>query len=317
MRMKYFLHLSREHETLPAAEAVALLKPKEHEVIGNYLFFDNSPAAKILCKRLAYSRGLYELLFISPQKDLFTHMKKFDWNKIYKKSFCVRLHENPKEIEVLKVADVIWHSVKNPKVDLDNPETLIEFFFVKNKCIVGKKIEKISPNLQEKKLNHPTCLDTKLARCIINLTGVEKGAVTDPFCGVGGVLMEAAVIGLKPIGYDISDVMVEASKKNLAHIGFPKIIVERRDSTKLKSKMDYIATDPPYGKNSATKNIDGLYDAFLKTLHLILRKRAVIVFPHWSKYKKLIKKHKLRLIGEYRVYVHQSMTRVVVIVEKS
>lgn len=60
-------------------------------------------------------------------------------------------------------------------------------------------------------------LPPKLAQILINLCGdLPAGSVLlDPFCGTGVVLQEAALMGYKPYGTDLSERMVEYSERNL------------------------------------------------------------------------------------------------------
>ncbi len=60
-------------------------------------------------------------------------------------------------------------------------------------------------------------LPPKLAQILINLNGkLPEGArLLDPFCGTGVVLQEAALMGYEPYGTDVSERMVEYSKRNL------------------------------------------------------------------------------------------------------
>ena len=60
-------------------------------------------------------------------------------------------------------------------------------------------------------------LPPKLAQILINLCGELKGGSTvlDPFCGTGVVLQEALLMGHRVYGTDISERMVEYSKRNL------------------------------------------------------------------------------------------------------
>ena len=60
-------------------------------------------------------------------------------------------------------------------------------------------------------------LPPKLAQILINLCGpLEPGSVVlDPFCGTGVVLQEALLMGYRAYGTDISERMVDYSKKNL------------------------------------------------------------------------------------------------------
>ncbi len=60
-------------------------------------------------------------------------------------------------------------------------------------------------------------LPPKLAQILINLCGnLPAGSrLLDPFCGTGVVLQEAALMGYVPYGTDVSERMVEYSRKNL------------------------------------------------------------------------------------------------------
>ena len=60
-------------------------------------------------------------------------------------------------------------------------------------------------------------LPPKLAQILINLCGsLESGSVVlDPFCGTGVVLQEALLMGYRAYGTDVSERMIEYSKKNL------------------------------------------------------------------------------------------------------
>lgn len=59
-------------------------------------------------------------------------------------------------------------------------------------------------------------LPPKLAQLMINLAAPQPGArVLDPFCGTGVVLQEAALMGFKVYGTDLSDKMIDYSRINL------------------------------------------------------------------------------------------------------
>lgn len=77
-------------------------------------------------------------------------------------------------------------------------------------------------------------LPPKLAQILINLCGdLPAGSrLLDPFCGTGVVLQEAALMGYVPYGTDLSERMVEYSKKNLAWLDAAKHFqVEQGDAT--------------------------------------------------------------------------------------
>jgi tRNA (guanine10-N2)-dimethyltransferase len=157
----------------------------------------------------------------------------------------------------------------------------------------------------------------------------------DPFCGAGGILIEAGLIGLKPIGYDLYKIMVEKSEKNLKHYKIKNYKLVNQDALKIKSKYDYIITDVPYGLNSAIwkkvgkenkkiplkqddrkkgiKNLEGFYLEFLKNLKKIMKIKAVVIFPNYVDYKKLVKKANLKIEKEFSQYIHKSLTRKILV----
>lgn len=61
-------------------------------------------------------------------------------------------------------------------------------------------------------------LPPKLAQMMLNMSGITKGRVLDPFCGTGVVLQEALLNGLDAYGTDLSEKMVAYSKVNLQWI---------------------------------------------------------------------------------------------------
>ena len=65
-------------------------------------------------------------------------------------------------------------------------------------------------------------LPPKLAQMLINLCGpLERGAtILDAFCGTGVVLQEALLMGYSAYGSDLSEKMVQYSKRNLKFLGF-------------------------------------------------------------------------------------------------
>jgi tRNA (guanine10-N2)-dimethyltransferase len=168
---------------------------------------------------------------------------------------------------------------------------------------------------------HPAMLKPKLARLLINLTCAQK-QLLDPFCGTGSVLIEASVLGLKPIGSDIERKMVWFSKLNTEHFNV-KAELKQLDATKLETEfkpnsIEAIACDPPYGKSStlAGKKMEELYPKFIESAHKILKKnkRLVMIRPHFLKLK--INKTQWKKLGEFDWYVHGGLTRKILVLQK-
>ena len=67
-------------------------------------------------------------------------------------------------------------------------------------------------------------------------------------------------------------------------------------------------------EKSRLRNLEKFYLAFLRNLKKILGRRAVIIFPHYVKYRSLIKKAGFKLEKELSQYIHGSLTRKITII---
>ncbi|MFC1801373.1 TRM11 family SAM-dependent methyltransferase [Nanoarchaeota archaeon] len=159
---------------------------------------------------------------------------------------------------------------------------------------------------------HPTSLHPKLARALVNLTGAKKGdVILDPFCGAGGILIEAGLIGCKVVGFDIDKIMLKRAKINFDHLKIKNYKLELKDATTINKHFDYIVTDLPYGKNSkvSEKDLNKLYSDFFKVLKKIKPKKAIIGLPDFVNYKKF----KLIMKKEFSWYLHKSLTKKILV----
>ncbi|AAR39284.1 NEQ440 [Nanoarchaeum equitans Kin4-M] len=111
---------------------------------------------------------------------------------------------------------------------------------------------------------HPSSIIPTLAKVLINLTGLKEGTIYDPFCGIGGILIEAALMGFQVKGSDIDEKMLECAKQNLLYYGIKEFELAKCDARDLCLDGDAIVTDPPYGRYSKVYgNILELYKGFL------------------------------------------------------
>jgi len=58
-------------------------------------------------------------------------------------------------------------------------------------------------------------LPPKLARMMVNFTGLKEGTIWDPFCGSGTILMEAAVLGYNFLGSDTDENALYYTEENI------------------------------------------------------------------------------------------------------
>ncbi len=313
--MKLFI-LSKLNQEMSIAEASSVLG------LDPIKTFEGGMIAKTGSSefdRLAYTKGVYEILFSSDFKGFQDTFMNHPWADSVKGSFCVRSH-TPKFDEKM-LAGYVWHKLKKPKVRLEDPDFLIEIFEVEGKFHCCNSIWQNKGGFEERKAHLrpklvPVSLDPRLARALVNLTGIRKGKLLDPFCGTGGILIETGLIGIKPVGIDINPWMVKSTNENLKFYKIKGGDIKEGDALLLNESWDYIVTDLPYGKNTGKIDTNKLYKEFMSVLGNVLRKRAVIVFPKGTKVNLIAKGLPLKIIYEFDYYIHKSMSKRIVVLEK-
>ncbi len=336
--MKFLFLLSGLHPELPLAELKAVLSiktrfkvvKKDKRVV--IIEIKQKEVIKNLLERLTLTYGVFEFLGCCKINDLLKTVKqlKYDFNI----PFRIRVHslgfkKDSKELEK-KIANIIWKKIKEcgkkPKVDLENPKTSFEAFLTENKAYFGVKIAELdrkqffkrSP--KKRPFIRPVTMDPRIARVMVNLARTKKGEkILDPFCGTGGILIEAGLIGMKIYGVDLDLEMVNGCKKNLNYFGIKGKIIQgdARELDKIfkENYFDGIITDPPYGIAASLKGSErmDLYEKSLNTMEKVLKpkKYLVIVTP---KYINL--KTKMQLIEIYEEKIHRSLTRKIWVFKK-
>jgi tRNA (guanine10-N2)-dimethyltransferase len=324
---EYIFELSGEHDTLPKAEITAVLEALgvNYETVEDDIgaFVLNAPDldVNVLRDRLALSHAIDGHIFSGEMIEILNLNIPI---KIQKGSFAVRSKRiqnfyediNLKELEKM-IADCV--EGKN-EVDLDNPENEVRVI-ISNRSHIGLLLAKIQRNaFKERKVQNrpyfsPVSLHPRLARALVNLSRIKAGDILlDPFCGTGGVLMEASLIGARAVGSDIDPRMVAGSTENMEKFNIKDVEVFQADIGEIKDKIshvDAIATDPPYGKSATTnrEDVTSLYERAFSSFVEILRKGGYlsIVLPE----KELIKlgEGHFTLLECHPHRVHRSLTR--------
>ena len=110
-----------------------------------------------------------------------------------------------------------WNSV----VSLTNPEVTVYLLITDSRRYLGYAEAGIEPKRPSKRIKYPTELDSKLARCMVNLAQLKEGStICDPFCGTGTKLLEAESMGIHGIGIDFDKNMCNIAEENLAVNGY-------------------------------------------------------------------------------------------------
>ena len=346
--------LNGEHEEIPYEELKALLEIFNYsgsiERLKRYVITEDSPAKNIV-KRSGYIDEGHRIIFRynlenrevnSADKivdDFINSFKEFIKNKDYpdideSKSYAVRvlkLHKDEftKSINTLKIEREIGGIIKlktNAKVNLKNPDILVRVVILENTFFISNVLEmrdreyfqKNRPHLR--KYFHPGCMLPKLARAMVNLARVKEGdIVLDPFCGTGGFLIEAGLIGAKLIGCDIDWRMASGTLINLEEYNLlDKVIkVKKLDAKYVKEflnelnieKVDAIVTDPPYGISTSKK---GEIEKILETLPEVVKENGYFVFAYPKKIEL-----DMKLEGLFKVYIHKGLIRHIHVYKKT
>ncbi|MHC1680142.1 MAG: DNA methyltransferase [Methanomassiliicoccales archaeon] len=203
----------------------------------------------------------------------------------------------------------------NHDIDLTTPDLTVRVLlsekvhlFIADHEIDRKEFDR--RKVAERPFFSPISLHPRYARALINLTEARRGdTVLDPFCGTGGIVLEAALLGMRAIGSDIDPEMVEGCKRNLEHFNVEGEVqvADIGDIPSIFGKVDAVATDPPYGRAASTKkeNIDLLYRRGISASAEVLApgKRAGIVLP------REVKTDEMELQELHLQRVHRSLTR--------
>jgi len=321
--MKVMLFFSGESETLPKAEVLSILA----SVNANYRTIYEKDRIFIFESDVDFPFNRLSMSKIACEFIDFSEIENLDYlaQEVAKKisgTFCVRsksLKEKNNEIES-KFGGLILKHNKNLKVDFSKPENTVMCIYNENIFVgLNKPIEKFFLRRPKKRAFFtPTTMSPKLSKCLVNLTRAkENDKILDPFCGSGGILIEAALMNMEIYGTDISYKMVEGSKKNLEFYPRKTIVRGNALDEKFDVKFDGIVTDLPYGRSSYTsdKDLNSLYEKFIVSAYNYLKngKFLVMVFPEI--YSPNI--YKFNLIESHKVRVHKSLTRKIFVLRKN
>ncbi len=183
-----------------------------------------------------------------------------------------------------------------------------EQYFVFENCF-GRIIQKSNyEEIEERDMKKPArrnelSISPRLAKILINLSEVpDEGILLDPFCGIGVVMEEALLQGMKVTGIDKDKSAIGNAEKNLKWFKFSKkdYNLIHGDSTRVNpGKTNGIATEPDFGdlrkvspsEGEAKKTIGGFENLMIKLLnnqkkHLEQGSRIAFTAPFISTGKK-------------------------------
>lgn len=336
---------SQEHPELPKAELKAVMECEnidanlsvvtEGLVILKDISKNNCDNYyEILTKRLGYTHEVHEVITTSSVDTLTDDILCVDWSEYIDETFAVRVKRFHSDIDTVgterKVGSLILEKCNDIKVNLKKPKSLVRIVAFGDKLYVA--IEKIKLNKKhfenskphKRPFFYPGSMSPKLARCMVNLSRVKAGQlVLDPFCGTGGILIEAGLIGCKVVGSDVNWKMKNGTAINLDYCGITDYRTFHLDVRELKmyEKVAGVVTDPPYGISTSTGDIDG-DDIFKEFFHAIYHNMAddaylCMASPHYVDLNPMIDDVGFELVEQYSIKMHRSLTRIISVIKKS
>jgi tRNA (guanine10-N2)-dimethyltransferase len=298
-RSPFLFELSGEHPTLPSAEALACV---EAETIS-HTRFASGPGYEIIdldrknvpavANRIALTHRIGRYLGACDLPDLERFLTAVSLPDGSLSVRAKRVEKCQPDIDIVGLVKRCGGILTRDRVvDLETPDVPVRVmisdrlhFYICDFEINRKQFD--VRKVGERPFFSPISLHPRYARTLVNLTRVRRGeTILDPFCGTGGILIEASMIGAKVHGSDIAEDMVGGCVANLNHFHAPFERVDVSDIGDIASvfgKVDVVATDPPYGRSASLwkEGKSSLYaramDAFVDTVRP--GGRVGVVFP--------------------------------------
>ena len=345
MKENLFFVVSGEHPTLPSSEIKAIL---EAEGIGyrvrkqSFKLLGLEASTEALQKvnsrsSMCEACGIELFECKGDLKEILSKTREMDFSKAIERnqSFVVRIKRAAGTIRDLrrdvlerKIGEAILRATRNTVVNLKKPDrvflgVLSDRRFVFGIMTYARQRGSIAARRPRRRpVFHPATMPPKLARCMVNLGRPKPSQLLlDPFCGIGGILIEAGLLGCRVVGCDIKPEMAKGCLRNLEFFGISPVGVARADARNLPfSPMNCIVTDPPYGKSASTFGLTtaDLLEDFLHTAGSLLLKDGFlsIASPKTVGVSEFGKNADLELVEKHYVYVHRSLTREIAVFRK-
>lgn len=321
LALRVLVELSAEHETLPLAElrAVVAMRGGRVAAVDGATALVEGADPTFLARRLALAHAVMEHWWSGPAEGLVGALSGRDAGG----SFAVRprrLEGAQPGVSLTDLARTLGAALRG-KVDLKAPEVDVRVLLAAGGAHVGRLVEEVDRRgFEARHVKHrahfaPVSLHPRYARTLVNLAQVKEGErAADPFCGTGGLLLEAGLVGARVLASDLDPRMAAGTRAELERLGIRDARVEARDVGELPEwapGVDVVLSDPPYGRSSTTnrESMDKLYDRFFAAAHAALRPggRLAVIFPSDALRQRAART--FRLVEWHDQRVHRSMTR--------
>ncbi len=336
--MRLLFLLSGEHPTLPASEAMAVLEALGggREVLRDeqVLVAETGAPPHRVAERLGMCHLVGEHLFTCrcAPEEILERVEGLDLE--FEGSFAVRVRRishHCREVSTTGLAAAIGRRLLAPRrrVELEAPERVFigiasrSFHFGVLRARVDRRgYRDRSPHLRP--YFRPGSLKPALARAVVNLTRVRAGErFADPFCGSGGILIEAGLVGAEVYGFDIDAGAVRGAELNLGFYGLRgrfEVADAREVGSRYPEHFHAVACDPPYGISASRRGValQKLYQEALESIYSMLRSgaRACVLSPEALPLERLAGDAGFRVEEVHLERVHSSLVRKIAVMRK-
>jgi len=339
--------LSGEHSTIPASELIACLE----SMGANFRIYLSLPGCMIidlennknnahnelkannliglLTKRLSMTHHIIKVIGIGGQNEHEIIETVKSVNLEFEGTYNIRVKrymdfsQIDTEAMERRIGGIFFY--KGFRADLNNPDIRFRMLITGDKCIFGTLVSSVDRGVFETRKPHykpffyPGVLMPRVALALVNMAK-PKECLLDPFCGTGGILTEAGLIGIKVIGGDMQRKILLGAKMNLDHYNANySLMFEDACNLALKDEsVDAVVTDPPYGRSAAIKadSLDRMLTDSLIEIHRVLKKGKRAVFVSEKPIENMAKEAGFRCIELHLQRVHKSLTRRIAVLEK-
>ncbi len=331
MKHQYLLELGGENTELGKIEALELLSTENYEpklVLkeSSIITIEVSNIIKPrIIRRLGMTKRISKIFHEDKETNLEKIVKKISFLDIGQKTFAIRQICN-KVMSEKKIAHILGEKIpKYNKTNLDNPEIKV-LYYTGTKAIISiwdRKLETyykkcLKYHIKNRPFFSPISIHPRIARSMINLANCSiNDTIIDPFCGTGGMLIEASDMKIDSIGIDIMEKMVDYSIGNLKHFGLKSKVLEGDVAEIINCKFKAIVTDPPYGISTTTKGegVDKLMKRCMNIFSENMKQGDRLVMA-LSK-PELIENQNYKKIYQFQWYIHKSLTRYILVMERN
>ncbi len=330
--------LSGEHSTLPVSEVIACLESMsaDYKIVLSLdgcliaeIRKDAENMANVLAGRLSMTHHITEVLSIggAGEEEVLDTVEKagFDIEGTY--SIRVKRIKEYSSIDTgsmeKRIGSIFFR--RGARADLRNPAVRLRVLLTEDKSIFGRIVRSPDRSAFELRKPHykpffyPGVLMPRVARALVNIAKPEKNLL-DPFCGTGGILVEAGLLGIRVMGGDMQRKLLLGARMNLDYYNIDHSLMYQ-DACKMALRddsVDAVVTDPPYGRSAAIKaeSLERLLSGSLGEIYRVLKKGRRTVFISEREIEALAKDAGFKISQMHVQRVHRSLTRRICILEK-